>query len=170
MLMTPARRWALVGGKWAAVYAVAMLIALLGCLSFLPGQWLLRSETLAAMFRFGPAEAAWFVLLLLPLAACLSALLMAIAIRCKSVKEAQANATVVILAASLLPLVTVFNQEGEAAWHLCVPALSQTTLMARVLKAEPLPWLDLVPPVLVGAGLTLLALAYVARRFRGSGT
>ena len=59
--MNPAPRAALVAGKWAAVSAVGMLIAVLSCLSFLPGQWLLRSESLAAMFRFGPGEAAAFL-------------------------------------------------------------------------------------------------------------
>ena len=63
---------------------------------------------------------------------------MAMAIRCKSFKEAQANATVVMLAVSLLPLVTLFNQGGEAPWHLWVPALAQTTLMGRVLRGEAL--------------------------------
>ena len=51
LLMNPMPHAALVLGKWGAVAAVAMLIALLSCLSFLPGQWLLRSEALAAMFR-----------------------------------------------------------------------------------------------------------------------
>ena len=76
---------------------------------------MLRSETLSAMFRFGPGDAARFLALLLPLAGALSAVLMAIAIRCKSFKEAQANATVVLLGVSMLPLVTVFNPGGEAA-------------------------------------------------------
>ena len=37
---------------------------------------------------------------------------------------------------SLLPLVNVFNSDGEAPWHLWVPALAQNTLMTRVLKGE----------------------------------
>ena len=82
LLMNPAPRWALVLGKWAAVVSVSMLIAVLSCLSFLPGQWLLRSETLAAMFQFGLREALWFIALMLPLASALSAVLMALAIRC----------------------------------------------------------------------------------------
>jgi len=168
LLMTPVSRLALVGGKWGAVASVAMLIAVLSCLSFLPGQWLMRSEILAAMFRFGVREAAWFVALLLPLAGALSALLMALAARCKSFKEAQASATVVVLAVSLLPLVTVFNQEGEAPWHLWVPALAQTTLMGRVLKGEAMPAQDLAVPVLVCALLAAASLAYVARLLRQS--
>ena len=49
------------------------------------------------MFQFGRREAALFLALLVPLAAALAALLMAIAIRCRTFKEAQANNTVVIL-------------------------------------------------------------------------
>jgi sodium transport system permease protein len=122
LLMNPSSRMALVLGKWGAVASVGMLIAVLSCLSFLPGQWLLKSEALAAMFRFGIGEALAFIALLLPLAGALAALLMAIAIRCKSFKEAQANATVVVLAVSMLPLVSLMNQEGTAPWHLWVPA------------------------------------------------
>ena len=73
LLMNPAERWALVLGKWGAVASVGMLIAVLSCFSFLPGQWLLRSDTLAALFRYGPREAALFVVVLLPFAAALSA-------------------------------------------------------------------------------------------------
>jgi sodium transport system permease protein len=168
LLMNPAPRLALVLGKWGAVASVGMLIAVLSAFSFLPGQWLLRSETLSAMFQFGVREAAIFIALLLPLAGALAALLMAVAIRCRSFKEAQANATVVVLGVSLLPLVTVFNQEGEAAWHRWVPALAQTALMARVLKGEALSVAQVLPPLLVCAALAALGIAYVARTLQGA--
>ncbi len=163
LLMNPVPRLALVLGKWAAVAAVGMLIAVLSCLSFLPGQWLLRSESLAALFRYGPREAALFIALLLPLAGALAAVLMAVAIRSRSVKEAQANATVVVLAVSLLPLLALLNQEGERPWHLWLPALAQITLMDRVLKGLPLAAADLLLPLAVCLLLTALALAWVAR-------
>mgnify|MGYP006140865727 CR=1 FL=1 len=38
-----------------------MLIAVLSSFSFLPGQWLLQSESLAAMFQYGLPEAAAFL-------------------------------------------------------------------------------------------------------------
>jgi sodium transport system permease protein len=166
LLMNPASRAALVLGKWGAVACVAMLIALLSCASFLPGQWLLRSETLAAMFRFGMREGAMFLALLLPLAGALSALLMAIAIRCRSFKEAQANATGLVLAVSLLPLLTLLNQDGEAPWHLWLPALAQITLMGRVLKGEPMAAWELVLPLVICVLLTALCLAYVAQSLK----
>ena len=168
LLMNPASRMALVLGKWGAVVSVGMLIAVLSCLSFLPAQALLRSETLAAMFQFGLREALWFIGLLLPLAGAVSAVLMALAIRCKTFKEAQASATVVILGISLLPLMSMLNQEGTAPWHLWLPALAQSTLMGRVLKGEPLPFGDVLLTFAVSAVLALVALAYVARSLRSA--
>ena len=170
LLMNPASRMSLVIGKWGAVAAVGMLIALLSCLSFLPAQSLLRSETLAAMFQFGLREAALFLALLAPLAAALSAVMMAIAIRCKTFKEAQANNTVVILGVSLLPLVTVFNQSGEAPWHLAVPALGQVALMNRVLKGEAVGAIDMALAFAVCAVITTAGLIYIARQLRTAAT
>ena len=168
LLMNPAPRIALVLGKWGAVASVGMLIAVLSVFSFLPGQWLLRSEALAAMFRFGVLEALAFVALLLPLAGALAAVLMAVAIRCKTFKEAQANATVVVLAVSLLPLVTLFGQEGTSPWHLWMPALAQTTLMNRVLKGEALPAGDVLLTLAVCTALAALAMAFVVRTLRSA--
>jgi len=166
LLTNPIAPLALVIGKWGAVAAVGMLIAFLSVLSFLPAQWFIRSETLRSLFVFGPREAAGFLALLVPLAAALAAVMMATAIRCKTFKEAQANNTVVILAASLLPLVTLFNQGGEQAWYLWVPALAQATLMNRVLRGEPLAAADVVLPMLLSALLAVLCLVYIARRLR----
>jgi sodium transport system permease protein len=168
LLMNPMPQSALVLGKWGAVAAVGMLIACLSCLSFLPGQWLMRSEALAAMFRYGWFEALAFIALLLPLAGALAAVLMAMAIRSKSFKEAQASTTIVVLAASLLPLVTVFNQEGTAPWHYWVPALSQTTLMGRVLKGEFIAPMDVAASVVTCVVLGAVALALVSRWLRGA--
>ena len=56
LLMNPAERWALVAGKWGAVPCVSMLIAVLSCFSFLPGQWVLRSDTLGGDVPVRPAR------------------------------------------------------------------------------------------------------------------
>jgi sodium transport system permease protein len=170
LLTNPAPRLAIVLGKWAAVTSVGMLIAVLSCFSFLPGQWLLRSESLAALFRYGPREAVLFLALLLPMAALLSAILMAVAIRCRSVKEAQANATAVLLAVSLLPLLSLFDFGGEKPWHLAVPALAQVTLMGRVLRGEVIAAADLLLPLAVAAAITALCVAFVARSLRSATT
>jgi sodium transport system permease protein len=166
LLMNPAPPLALVLGKWGAVAAVAMLIAVLSVLSFLPGQWLLRSEALAALFQFGLREALWFLGLLLPLAGALAGVLMAVAIRCKTFKEAQANASIVLLGASMVPLVTLLNPGAVERWHLAVPVLGQMTLMTRVLRGEaPLP-ADVLLAAGVAVALTAVTLVAVGRSLR----
>ena len=164
LLATPASRGALVIGKWGAVFALGLLIAVLSCLSFLPAQSLLRSESLAALFRFGWVEAAWFIGLLAPLAALIAALMMAVAIRCRTVKEAQANMVVLTMAFTLTPLVGLFTQDGEAAWNLWVPSVAQTTLMDRVLKNAPIGLLDVAPSLLLCVALTAASLTFVSRQ------
>ena len=168
LLMNPAERWVLVLGKWGAVASVGMLIAVLACFSFLPGQWLLRSDTLAAMFQYGVHEVMLFLIVLLPFAAAVSALLMAVAIRCKTFKEAQASTTVVMLAASLLPLINVFSLGEEAPWYLWVPALAQNVLMTHVLKGESLGAAQLAVPMLVCAVLAAGGVWFVARTLRSA--
>ena len=166
LLMNPAPRSAVVLGKWGAVASIGFLIAVLSCFSFLPAQWLLRSDSLQALFQFGPREALLFLVVLLPFAAALSAVLMAVAIRCRTFKEAQANSTVVVLGVSLLPLVALFNQGGEAAWHLWVPALAQHSLMTRVLKGEGFGTAQVLVPLAVCVALTAAALWLVTRMLR----
>jgi sodium transport system permease protein len=168
LLMNPTERWALVLGKWGAVVGVAFTIAVLSCASFLPAQRLLRSDTLQALFQFGAREVLLFLVVLLPFAAALSALLMAVAIRCRSFKEAQASASVVILGVSLLPLVNVFNLGGEARWHYWVPALAQNTLMTHVLKGETLGVAQMLVALAVCVLMCVLCLTFVARRLRGA--
>ena len=166
LLMNPAQRWAIVIGKWGAVASVAMLIAVLSCFSFLPGQWLLRSDTLAAMFQYGVREALLFLVVLLPFATAASALLMAVAIRCKTFKEAQAATTVVMLGASLLPLINVFSLGGESPWYLWVPALAQNVLMTHVLKGESFTATQVAVPIAVCAAVAAAGVWFVARTLR----
>ncbi|HEU4459498.1 MAG TPA: ABC transporter permease subunit [Methylibium sp.] len=166
LLSNPVGPVALVLGKWAAVAAVGLAIAVLSAASFLPAQGLIRSEALRALFQFGPREAVAFVLVLVPLAATVAALLMAVAIRCKSFKEAQAASTGVILAVSLLPLIAVFDQGGGKPWFAWVPALGQHSLMNQVLRGEGLSVAGIAASVLVAAVLVAAGLGYVALRLR----
>ena len=168
LLMNPVQQMALVLGKWAAVAILGLLVALLASVSFVPAQWLLRSDSLQAMFQFGWYEVVAFLLLQLPLAAGLGALLMALAIRAKTFKEAQAGSTLVITFVGLAPMVSLLNPGGEAAWYFWVPGLAQNSLMMLVLKGETLTAAQLLPGLLVGIALTIACLAYVARSMRGA--
>ena len=168
LLMNPAPHGAIVAGKWGAVALLGMAVALLSSLSFVPAQWLLKSDVLQAQFSFGGPEVLAFWLLQIPLAAGLSALLMALAIRSKTFKEAQAGSTLVITAVTLMPMVSLLNPGGEAPWYYWVPGLAQNTLMMQVLKGEALRWNQVMPGVVVGFALAVVALAYVARSMRAA--
>lgn len=163
LLMNPAPRWALVLGKWGAVAMVGMAIAVLSSLSFLPGQWLMRSEELAALFQYGWREALGFLVLLLPLAGATAALLMAVAIRSKSFKEAQASATIALMAFTMTPLIGMLSPDGEQPWHVWVPGLAQYTLMGRVLRGEGILPADVAATVTAAVVVTAVSLVYVSR-------
>ena len=118
------------------------------------------------MFQFGASEVLAFLLLLVPLAAGLGAVLMALAIRSRTFKEAQAGSGLVITLVGLAPMVSMLNPGGDASWYLWVPGLAQNTLMMLVLKGEALTLAKVVPGVLVGMVLTASCLVYVARSMR----
>jgi sodium transport system permease protein len=67
---------------------------------------------------------------------------------------------------SLAPMVTMLNPGGDAPWYLWVPGLAQNTLMMLVLKGESLTIAQVMPGVLVNAGLLVGCLVYVARSMR----
>lgn len=166
LLMNPVQHIALVIGKWGAVAVLGMVVAALASISFIPAQWFLKNDSLQAMFQFGSWELVAFLLLQLPLAGGVGAVLMALAIQSKTYKEAQASSTLVITFVGLAPMVTLLNPGGDAPWYLWVPGLSQNTLMLLVLKGEPLTLANTGPSVLVGMLLVVGCLAYVARQMR----
>jgi sodium transport system permease protein len=161
LLINPAERSAFVLGKWAAVASLGMLIAVLSAMSFLPAQLILRSESLQSMFSYGWKEAFGFIVTLLPFAAALSAVLMAVAIRCKTFKEAQASSVFVIMAVSFMPLITLFSTNNEAKWQLLIPALGQNMVMMRVLKGESIGLLEIGLPIVSAIVLTSICLWYI---------
>ena len=96
----------------------------------------------------------------------MAALLMTVAIRCRTVKEAQASAGLVVFATSLAPLVPLVSPQGEAAWHLWLPGLAQVTLMGRVLQGEPIGAAEAALPALACALLAAAMLTWLARTLR----
>jgi len=168
LMMNPVSHWALALGKWGAVALLASLIALLTSLSFIPAQLLIRSDVLQALFRYGLADALRFGLICLPFAGAVAAVLMASSIRGKSIKEAQAGNSLVLMVFMLLPLVSLLNDAAEPDWYYLVPSLAQQTLMLHVLRAEPIALWQWLLPSAIGVVLTIAGLAYVGRAMRSN--
>lgn len=166
LLSNPISPLSLVVGKWMAVALMAMTIALLSVAGFLPARHLIQSEALQAMFRFGPSEGAMFLLMLFPLAAAISAILMLTAIFGRTFKEAQTRATLVLFAFQMAPLVAIMDLSGEKPWHLWVPALAQQVVMLRVLRGDALQIEHMVIPTVMCIALTVGCLYFLAYRLK----
>ena len=91
---------------------------------------------------------------------------MAVAIRTKTFKEAQASATLVMTVVSLAPMVSLVNPGGDAPWYFWVPGLGQNQLMMLVLKGEPISLMQWGPALVTATLLTGACLLYVARHMR----
>ena len=77
--------------------------------------------------------------------------------RGRSVKEAQANISVLLFAASVLPVLQMFMQKKEPEWLSLVPIAGQYSLLARVLRGD-----SLAPGALLNATTIPVLLAIVA--------
>ena len=168
LLMNPVSGLALAIGKWGAVWSISSAIALLSCASFIPAQALFKGEVLRSLIQFGPTQVAQSVALLLPLAACVSAVLMAVAIRSRSVKEAQASTAIVVMLFTTLPLLSSLNIIDAQGWAALVPGLGQHSLMGRVLKGEALSTWQWMGPWGVSALVVCACLLWVSRRWKKS--
>lgn len=168
LLANPVGHGGLVAGKWAAVALMGAAVAAIASLSFLPAQLLIKSDALAAQFRFGITDALSFAALLVPVAMAMGALLMAVAIRTKTFKEAQASANLVIMVFSFLPLIAILNPGGDAPWHFWVPGLAQYQQMMLILKGEGLRLMQWLPPVLSSLFFIATGLWYVAQQMRAA--
>ena len=166
LMMNPVSGWQLAIGKWAAVATLSMLVVLLSVLSFFPSQWLIRNEALRAEFQFGFAEASGFLMILLPLAASLSAIQIAVALNCKSFKEAQVRNQLLSLTISMVPLLLAFNQGREPGWFQWVPVVAQNLMMNHVLKGEALNLAPIIIALMVCMAMSLAGLWYVAQKMR----
>ena len=168
LLTNPASHHALTLGKWFAVVLMGAAVAALSAFGFLPAQLLIKSDALAAQFRFGWQEASLFAALLAPLAIAAGGLLMAMAIRTKTFKEAQASANLVLMVVGFLPLIPMLNPGADAAWHYWVPGLAQYQQMMLVLKGEALGLARVLPPLLAAAAIAGVSVWYVAREMRAA--
>ena len=163
LLATPITPLQLALGKWAAIGifdAVVVVLTLIGfylTLNFAP------LPAIGVPFLFGAAELARFLWILAPLIALLSALLLYVGMRGRSLKEAQANVGVLLFVFTMLPFVQLMAQKREPAWLLWAPISAQYTLLSRALRGDAIPAIDWLQSALTPVLLTVIALFAVAR-------
>ncbi|MFZ6735043.1 ABC transporter permease [Undibacterium sp. Ji42W] len=166
LMMNPVNGWQLTIGKWGAVAIVGMGVVVLTIFSFFPSQWLIHNETLRAEFQFNFKDAMGFLLVLLPLAASVAAIQIAISLDCKSYKEAQVRNQLVTMFIPFVSLVPILFPGREPSWFQWVPVLSQNQMMNQVLKGETLSVVAVGIALLVCALMSLVSLAYISQKMR----
>lgn len=166
LMMNPVNGWQLTIGKWGAVAIVGMGVVVLTIFSFFPSQWLIHNETLRAEFQFNFKDAMGFLLVLLPLAASVAAIQIAISLDCKSYKEAQVRNQMVTMFIPFVSLVPIIFPGREPAWFQWVPVLSQNQMMNQVLKGETLSVVAVGIAFMVCALMSLVSLAYISQKMR----
>lgn len=163
LLMTPARPLEIALGKWLAVCVFAALVVACTLLLFYLTLAFAPLPPVGVPFLFGGREAARFAVVLLPLVLLFPALLLYLAARGRSVKEAQANVSAIMLVIAFVPAASIFLQWREPAWIAALPVAGQFNLMKLALRGEALPALQVLLSYIAPLAITLLALAGVTR-------
>jgi sodium transport system permease protein len=104
-----------------------------------------------------------FLLVLAPLVAMLPAAMLYVGTRGRTLKEAQANVSLLLFIVSMMPVVQLFLQKREPPWLLWLPISAQYTLLSRALRGDAIALLDWLQSAVLPLALATLALLAVAR-------
>ena len=163
LLATPLMPLQLVIGKWLAIAGFDALVVLLTLAGFYLTLNFAPLPAVGVPFLFGATELLRFLLVLAPLVALLPAALLYVGMRGRSLKEAQANVSVLLFVVSMLPVIQLFLQRKEPSWLLWVPISAQYTLLSRALRGEAIVAADWLQSAAVPLALTAFALLAIGR-------
>ncbi len=163
LLATPLTPLEIVTGKWLAIVAFDAMVVLLTLAGFYLTLNFAPLPAVGVPFLFGATELMRFLAILAPLMAMLPAALLYVGTRGRTLKEAQANVSVLLFIVSMLPVVQLFLQKREPAWLLWAPVSAQYTLLSRALRGDAIPALDWLQSAAMPLLLTALMLVAVAR-------
>ena len=159
LLVNPAPRGAIAGGKWIAGTATAMLsVIVTGALLFALFQYI-PLQDLGIRFRLGPTQLIGFLAVVLPLCPLIVAIQMYVATFAKSFKEAQSYLSFLMMAQMVPGMMATMNTTSTKAWMYYVPWIGQQTLLTDVLGNK-----TISPLVFVVVGVVNIVLAVVVVR------
>ena len=166
LLSTPVSPFELIIGKWLTVALYDFLIVLLTLAGFYLTLNYAPLPAIGVPFLFGHVELARFIAILVPVIALVPAVLLYVGLRGRTLREAQANISVLLFVVSIVPVAQLFLQRKEPAWLIWLPISGQYTLLARALRGDAISsiewWQSAAAPIL----LCLIALLAVTRLLR----
>jgi sodium transport system permease protein len=163
LLTTPAAPFELATGKWLALCVLDTLVVAVTLGGFYLTLRFAPLPPVGIPFLFGLRQYAAFMAILAPLVLFSTAVLLYVGLRGRSVKEAQANLSVLLFAASILPVAQMFMRRKDPEWLLSVPIAGQYALLSRVLRGDALVFHEWLQAFAAPALLALVALLLTAR-------
>jgi sodium transport system permease protein len=166
LLVNPAPRYALAGGKWLAATFTSMLSVFLttalvmGMLRFIPMQ------EFGFRFRLQPTQIAMLLAAALPMSFLASSVQAYLATFAKSFKEAQSYMGLLIIV-PMLPgfLATLYPMSGKP-WMYPIPVIAQQVLAGDVVAGKPTPWWAFVIAATSAMGLSVLLMLMTTNLLR----
>ena len=161
LLTQPVSRAQLVLGKITATSVFGLMSLLIFLVSLYFAVPFVPFERIGMALEIGVGQLLSVLLISSPLIFFAAALLTMVASFAKSYKEAQTYLTIVVLVPTL-PLIVAQLLSVETTWGIMfVPSLSQSNLMADLIKNEPVQFLHIVTSMTT-TSLYAAALAWVA--------
>jgi sodium transport system permease protein len=159
LLVNPAPRIAIAGGKWIAATATAMIsVVVTGALLFALFQYI-PLQDLGIRFHLGPAQLLGTMAIVLPLCPLVAAIQMYVATFAKSFKEAQSYLSFLMMVPMVLGMMATMNPMATKTWMYYVPWVGQQALLTDVLGNKPVH-----PALFVVVALANLVLAILTIR------
>ncbi|MSP24457.1 MAG: ABC transporter permease [Myxococcales bacterium] len=165
LLLTPARRFELVLGKWlaAVAFAVATVLLTLGCTVAALSQVPLHRFGMAA--TLGAADAARVAAAVVPLTLFTCGLELFIASFARSFKEAQTYLSAMVFLPMLPALLFALEPMRMKAWMPFIPVVGQQALVTAIIRGEPTQLWSYVALAAACALTGVLAVLATARLF-----
>ena len=159
LLVNPAPRITIAGGKWLAGTATAMLTVLITAAVLFTMFSYLPLQDLGIRFRLGRPQLAGTLAVVLPLCPLIVAIQMYVATFAKSFKEAQSYLSFLMMVQMVPGMMATMNTMPTQSWMYYVPWLGQQSLLTDVLGNKPIS-----PLVFVIVGVVNVVLAAVVLR------
>ncbi len=169
LLLTPASRLGILGGKWLTATVAALVVTALGTSLFALVPPFLPLGEMGLRMKFGWWDALQTFLWIAPLAGFGAALEMLVASFARTFKEAQTYLSLFLLVPTLPSLFLVYNPLESTVWTAVVPALAQVTAILDLLKGQPPSLFQLLLAWVASAGYTtavIYGLEHLWRRER----
>jgi sodium transport system permease protein len=163
LLTTPVRAAELATGKWAAVVVLDAAVVALTLTGFYVTLRFAPLPAVGIPFLFSATELGRFLIVLAPLALLMPAVMLYVGARGRTFREAQANLSLLLTLAAVIPFLPMFLQRKEPPWLLWIPVSGQYSLLSKALRGEALPLQGLLQSYVAPLALAAIALALTAR-------